>query len=262
MGSCFTSCMVSQEDDITQSRTVDIIHKGQHRMIYKCLSGNTELSCKTIQTNRTWQKEAEALQRIKDLSLAGPELINIHETEKIVYIYYKYIPGIDLFAYREANATTEIQASIVAKQLVKNIAELHNNCIWHLDIKLENIICRNGNVSDLVLIDFGHALISHDSTKMFCNSKGTPGYAAPELFQNYCSGASDVWSLGVVIYTFLFGKYPVIMKNNQISVPKSSDNIFLNCSSNAKEFILACLKISPMERSSLQDLSGMEWICN
>ena len=92
MGSCFTSCMVSQEDDITQSRTVDIIHKGQHRMIYKCLSGNTELSCKTIQTNRTWKKEVEALQRIKELSLTGPELINIHETEKIVYILLQVHP--------------------------------------------------------------------------------------------------------------------------------------------------------------------------
>ena len=262
MGSCFTSCMMSQEADITQSRTVDIIHKGPTRIIYKCRSGNTELSCKTIQTNRTWQKEAEALRRIKELGIPGPELINIHETEKIIYIYYKYIPGIDLFVYRDSNSITEIQAASVARQLVKNISELHNNNIWHLDIKLENIICRNGNISELVLIDFGHALISHDSTKLFCNSKGTPGYAAPELFQNYCSGASDVWSLGVVIYTFLFGKYPVIMKNNQIRIPKSSDKIFNQCSSHAKEFILACLKISPMQRSSLKELSDMEWICN
>ena len=81
--------------------------------------------------------------------------------------------------------------------------------------------------------------------KCFANSKGTLGYAAPELFQNYCSGASDVWSLGVVIYTFLFGKYP--MENNEIRVPEHDDEIFLSCTPQARNFILACLKISPIE---------------
>lgn len=260
MGSCFTSCMMSQEADITQSRTIDVIHKGKNRMVYKCISGNTELSCKTMQTNRSWQKEVNALRRIKEFKLSGPEIINTHETENIVYIYYKYIPGIDLFEYRELNSIDETQAAIVAKRLLESIMELHNHNIWHLDIKLENIICKNGDISDLVLIDFGHALISHDSIKMFCNSKGTFGYAAPELFQNYCSGASDVWSLGVVIYTFLFGKYP--MENNEIRVPEHGDEIFRSCTPQARDFILACLKISPIERSSLKQLVKMEWICN
>ncbi len=262
MGCCFTSCTMSEEADITRPRTVDVIHRGKNRMVYKCVSGNTELSCKIIQANRSWQKEVDALRRIKKFKLSGPELVNTYETDNIIYIYYNFIPGIDLFEYRDVNSINESQANVVARQLLKNIKELHDHNIWHLDIKLENIICKNGDISNLVLIDFGHALISHDSTKMFCNSKGTPGYAAPELFQNYCSGASDVWSLGVVVYTFLFGKYPVIMKDNEIRIPSYTDDIFQSCTTQARDFILACLKISPMERSSPEQLTNMEWICN
>lgn len=84
---------------------------------------------------------------------------------------------------------------------------LHNNCIVYRDLKPENVVV--GSDGYLKLVDMGTCkhLPKHFS-KTF-TIIGTPIYMAPEIIvgKGY-SYSADLWSLGVMLYEFIFGDVP------------------------------------------------------
>ena len=79
--------------------------------------------------------------------------------------------------------------------------------ICHRDLKLENILIDERN--NVKIIDFGFSVSSapDQKLKIFC---GTPSYMAPEIVQkkDYNGFATDIWSLGIILYVMLSGNYP------------------------------------------------------
>ena len=57
------------------------------------------------------------------------------------------------------------------------------------------------------LIDFGLAVSSH-TRKDLKEVAGTPYYMAPEVIQGAYGKQSDLWSLGVILYTLVSGYLP------------------------------------------------------
>ena len=86
---------------------------------------------------------------------------------------------------------------------------LHQHKVIHRDIKLGNILLTKD--MRLKISDFGLSakLSSYDERRRtVC---GTPNYMAPELLINNAEGHSfevDIWAIGVVIYTLVFGRPP------------------------------------------------------
>ena len=74
----------------------------------------------------------------------------------------------------------------------------------HRDIKPDNIIVTNDN--QIRLIDFGLAAVAKKRT--LTDEAGTPYYMAPEVFKHLYGKRSDIWSLGVILYTLLSGYLP------------------------------------------------------
>ena len=74
----------------------------------------------------------------------------------------------------------------------------------HRDIKPDNImITENDTVR---LIDFGLAVTQ--KKKQLHQVAGTPYYMAPEVIDASYGRQSDIWSLGVVLYTLVSGYLP------------------------------------------------------
>ncbi len=128
--------------------------------------------------------------------------------------------------------------------------------VIHRDLKLGNLFLDQD--MRLKVGDFGLATkVTYDGEKKrtIC---GTPNYIAPEVLSSRIghSFEVDIWSLGVIIYTLLFGRPPFETSD----VKKTYKRIKLNnytfpehvkVPSSAKDLISRILKSDPSERITL-----------
>ncbi|KAI8594769.1 kinase-like domain-containing protein, partial [Dissophora ornata] len=99
--------------------------------------------------------------------------------------------------------------------MLEAVQVIHNEKIVHTDLKPANFLLVEGS---LKLIDFGIAnAIANDTTNIHREGhQGTANYMAPEAIGTNpgASGsrklgrASDVWSLGCILYQMVYGKTP------------------------------------------------------
>ena len=142
----------------------------------------------------------------------------------------------------------ESECLSIMLKLSNAINYCHSKGITHRDIKLENIILdihKNPK-----FIDFGFSVCSDDKLKVFC---GTPTYMAPEIVskKEYYGKPSDIWSLGVCLYTLLVGHFPFQANSEYELFKKITKGIFQippNLSANAKNLIKRMLTVDPSKR--------------
>jgi len=99
------------------------------------------------------------------------------------------------------------------KQIVNGLNSLHINNVAHRDLKLENFIVDKD--FNLKLIDFGFCCdINNEKKEHIIHTKvlGTESYMSPEMIfeRKYFADKSDIFSLGVVLFSMLFGQFPFI----------------------------------------------------
>src|SRR5678815_5247872 len=93
------------------------------------------------------------------------------------------------------------------------LEEAHDAGVVHADLKSDNVVVerRRGDWDLVKVVDFGIARLvgqpSKDSAeKTIC---GTPEYMAPEVIQGEDpTYASDLYSVGVMLYELLMGQTP------------------------------------------------------
>jgi serine/threonine-protein kinase len=128
------------------------------------------------------------------------------------YLVIEYIEGEPIDAYCERhNLGLEDRIRLFLSVLAA-VAHAHSHLIVHRDIKPANIyVTRDGAVK---LLDFGIAKLLDDEAGSAALPKSaaialTPQYAAPEqLLGQGVSTATDVYSLGLVLYLLLTGAQP------------------------------------------------------
>jgi cGMP-dependent protein kinase len=91
--------------------------------------------------------------------------------------------------------------------MILSLEYLHSNLIIYRDLKPENMIVDQDGY--LKLIDMGTAKLLSHSNQRTSTVIGTPHYMAPEIIQGKgYSFAADLWSLGVILFEFLFLSLP------------------------------------------------------
>jgi serine/threonine protein kinase len=109
----------------------------------------------------------------------------------------------------EHSHTTSVREKVALIATVCDaIASAHQNLVVHRDLKPSNILVdRNGNPR---VLDFGIAKILDESNAtQTIERRLTPEYASPEQFLGAPSTtASDIYSLGAVLYKLLAGEPP------------------------------------------------------
>lgn len=143
--------------------------------------------------------------------LHHPHIVHLHEiiaTENHIWLVSELCPGGELFDYLvERGRILEGEARRIFGELCTAVGWLHRQGIVHRDLKLENVLL-DGELG-VKLGDLGFAREYQKGRLMetFC---GTTGYASPEMLagKKYLGVETDIWSLGIILYTMLCGGLP------------------------------------------------------
>jgi hypothetical protein len=181
-------------------------------------------------------REAAALAR-----LDSPHVIQIYDHGDLdghLYLAMQLVNGPDLARVIEDGRLSPRRALRIAEQVAAALGDGHAVGVLHRDVKPSNVLMRpraehdsDGEDGDFVyLCDFGIARSAADvaSAPETAGIIGTLGYLAPErLAGRPASPASDVYSLGCLLWALLVGSAPysgnqpdVIMSHTRAPVPQ------------------------------------------
>jgi serine/threonine protein kinase/Flp pilus assembly protein TadD len=134
---------------------------------------------------------------------------DLNEDRGTFYITMEYVRGEDLKAFIRSSGQMAVGTSLrVARQVAEGLAEAHGLGVVHRDLKPSNImIDRDGNAR---IMDFGIArLVGARGITGGNVMVGTPEYMSPEQVEGKEAGpASDLYSLGIVLFEMLTGRLP------------------------------------------------------
>jgi eukaryotic-like serine/threonine-protein kinase len=164
--------------------------------------------------------------------LAGPEFLRRFETERRLlasldhphitrlidggvstsgdpYLVTEFVDGVPIDAYCDQRKL-DIEARLrVFLQVCDAVEYAHRNLIIHRDLKPGNILVSSQGV--VKLLDFGTASLAATDADVTVTRMRmlTPRYASPEQLRGErVNTATDVFSLGVILYELLTGAWP------------------------------------------------------
>lgn len=150
-------------------------------------------------------------------NLTHPNIITIHDfgfDEDRIFIIMEYVPGPDLKTIirergDEGLVFTVNEAVSLITQACAGIGYAHRAGVVHCDVKPQNLIVTSEN--RLKVADFGIARLLSTIQPDEKNDYvwGSPLYMSPEQASgNAPLPASDVYSLGIIMYEMLTGRLP------------------------------------------------------
>ncbi|KAL1522782.1 hypothetical protein AB1Y20_017754 [Prymnesium parvum] len=217
--------------------------------------------------------EIELMRRCKERGLTEViiELVDaeVKHDEQLVLMVME-CGEIDLAHMLKRQKGSEINENFICmywQQMLQAVHAIHEARVIHGDLKPANFLCVRGA---LKLIDFGIAKESNaDTTKIERDSQvGTVNYMSPEAITDMGGAegllkqgrASDVWSLGCILYQMVYGHTPfshyrTIWQKLQ-AIPDVTKPISFPELRNAhlREVLMRCLNRRPSQRMTIPEL--------
>jgi serine/threonine-protein kinase len=202
-------------------------------------------------------------------NLSHPNIVTIHDfglDQKRLFIVMEYVPGTDLKQrIKETEHGLSIEnASRLFIQACAGVGYAHRAGLVHCDIKPHNMLITPDN--RLKVTDFGiaRALASINPDEITNAIWGSPTYFSPEQAAGAPpSPASDVYSLGVVLYEMVTGRLPFPPSNpEQLALdhrhkdPPSPREFNPRISKELERIILKVLSKEPSKRYRTADQLG------
>jgi serine/threonine protein kinase len=212
-----TSNEASPGDAIGAYRIVSLIGRGGMGRVYLAERADGEIqqrvAVKLLRTDghrRVWR--ARFLRERQLLaSLHHPSIVHVldagHTEEGEPFLVMEHVEGVPIDVYAAAmNVREQLKLFL---RVCEGVSHAHRRLIIHRDLKPSNILVdRSGQPK---LLDFGIATLvdeTGDATQTI-ERVLTPNYASPEqLAGNAHTTATDIYSLGAVLYHLLTGAVP------------------------------------------------------
>jgi len=157
-----------------------------------------------LEFRESFTTEAKAMARLNHPNLLG--VFDFGDVDGMPYIVMEYVDGGSLYEATWNKVVDPLQAVSIVKGICDGLDHAHGHNIVHRDIKPSNILLTPR--AEPKVADFGLAHAT-DSDKIGL-VMGTPGYTAPEVFQNpdQAGKLADIYSVGVILHQLLTGIDP------------------------------------------------------
>ena len=196
---------------------VEFIGKGGTALVYRALDHRTGhwVAVKILRPelredeefSQRFEREALAASRVSHHNIVN--LLDVCKDGDCQYLVMEYVPGRTLEdVISQKGALPPQTAAQITLRVLSALQHAHNNGIIHRDIKSQNILVHSEGL--IKVADFGIARVagSHTLTKTD-TVMGSVHYFSPEQAKGEdVTYASDLYSVGVVMYEMLTGRLP------------------------------------------------------
>lgn len=199
-----------------------------------------------------------------------PHVVSVWEVvlgEATAYIFFQKGFG-DLHSYvREKKRLRQPEARSLARQVVEAVRHCHDSGLVLRDLKLRKFVFKDADRTELRLdgLDDAVVLSDTDASDLLTDKHGCPAYVSPEILsarRGYSGRGADLWSLGVMIYTMLVGRYPFHDREPVVLFDKICRGVYKipdAVPAPAKCLIRNLLRKDPLERLNAEEALEHPW---
>ena len=252
-------------------RLEEFVGKGGMALVFRAndLRTGHDVAVKVLRPE--FNSDAEFLERFQREALAASKmshhnivnLLDVGEEDGYRYLVMEYMRGRTLKdIITEKGSLPEPVAGQIAIRILSALQHAHDNGIIHRDIKPQNILI---NAEGMVKVaDFGIARVAGSNTLTKGDSvMGSVHYFSPEQARGEdVTAASDIYSVGVVMYEMLTGRVPfdgdtpVSIALQHISAPPKAPSLLVDTISPAMEQVVLTAMSKEM-RNRYRDAADM-----
>lgn len=192
-----------------------VVGAGSFGEVYRAWDGNLgrEVALKLLHPDlQRMQRDAVLREGQLLARVRHPNVVVVHGAEEHdgrVGMWMEFVEGRTLAdLVREHGALGAREAALIGMDLCRALTAVHNAGLVHRDVKSHNVMRAAGG--RIVLMDFGAGIEAVPAAGEPLSLAGTPLYMAPETLRgDPASVRADVYSLGVLLFHLVTGRYPV-----------------------------------------------------